>query len=80
MSLSRGDNLRHHKMYEEAPTHRIMKLRSTFLQKFAGLSASQGKCNGMVLLHHNNTILVQHEGVKQLPIYLTMTIASQLII
>jgi hypothetical protein len=57
-----------------------MKLRSTFLQKCAAVSAVQGKCNGTVLLRHNNTILVQHEGVKQLPIYLTMTTASQLIV
>lgn len=56
-----------------------MKFRSTFLQKFAAVSAAQGKCNGTVFLRHNNTILVQHEGMKQLPIYLTMTTASQLI-
>jgi hypothetical protein len=40
------------------------------------VSAAQGKSNGTALLRHNNTILVQHEGVKQLPIYLIMTIAS----
>jgi hypothetical protein len=41
------------------------------------VSAVQGKSNGLALLRHNNTIVVQHEGVEQLPIWLIIPVARQ---
>lgn len=57
-----------------------MKWRSTFVKRFATVSAVQGKSNGPVLLRHNNTAVVLHEGVEQLTVLLIVTIARQPII